>query len=240
VTLVLETLRRDKTLDLGSLGVRLCALLLGLHFATDNEFTDLDRDGTSDSTLCKQKDWRRSYEITHIIFLAETEETAELGSPLGTQPLWVNRVGDAGDIVIALADDAEGEDREVHADDAAADALPLALSSTTRSVAGVTLGEEEFDTGRMHNALLHRKALLVVAAGDLEDVAFELVADAVTGNLLAHTAVHEDAQLAVVINLDELLRAILGIRNVQLHDGGGAERGVSSAACEFRFEIVGR
>jgi hypothetical protein len=41
VTLVLKTLRGDETLDLGSLGVWLRALLLWLDFATDNEFADL-------------------------------------------------------------------------------------------------------------------------------------------------------------------------------------------------------
>lgn len=41
VALVLETLGRDQTLDLGGLGVRLLALTLGLDLATDNVFPDL-------------------------------------------------------------------------------------------------------------------------------------------------------------------------------------------------------
>lgn len=41
VTLVLETLRGNETLDLGSFGVWLLALTLGLDFTTDNEFADL-------------------------------------------------------------------------------------------------------------------------------------------------------------------------------------------------------
>ena len=69
----------------------------------------------------------------------------------------------------------------------------------------------------MHDTLLHRKALLVVAAGDSEDVALELVAHAVAGNFLAHTTVHEDPQLAVIVHLNQLLRAICGVRDVQLH-----------------------
>jgi hypothetical protein len=41
VTLVLETLRSNKTLDLGGLGVGLGALLLGLNLTTDDELADL-------------------------------------------------------------------------------------------------------------------------------------------------------------------------------------------------------
>lgn len=41
VALVLEALGSDQTLDLGSLGVGLCALLLGLDLATDDVLADL-------------------------------------------------------------------------------------------------------------------------------------------------------------------------------------------------------
>lgn len=95
-------------------------------------------------------------------------------------------VGQAGDVGLALLDDAEGEDGEVHADDAAADGLALALTGASGAVAGVAVGEEEADTGRVHDTLLHGETLLVVAAGDAEDVALELVADGVTGDLSAH------------------------------------------------------
>ena len=41
---MLETLRSNKTLDLGGLGVGLRALLLGLHLAADDELADLNTD----------------------------------------------------------------------------------------------------------------------------------------------------------------------------------------------------
>jgi uncharacterized membrane protein YhhN len=41
VALVLETLGRNQSLDLRSLGVWLLALALGLDFTTDNKFADL-------------------------------------------------------------------------------------------------------------------------------------------------------------------------------------------------------
>ena len=42
MALVLQTLRSDQTLDLGSLGVGLLALALGLHLTTDDKLADLN------------------------------------------------------------------------------------------------------------------------------------------------------------------------------------------------------
>jgi len=129
----------------------------------------------------------------------------------------VDSVGETGDVVVALLDDGESEDREVHADDAATDRLSLALTSAAGAVARVAVGKEEPDTSRVHDTLLHGEALLVVAAGDLEDVSLPLITDTVAGHLLAHTALHEDAQAALIFDFDELLRAVRRVGNVQLH-----------------------
>jgi hypothetical protein len=66
----------------------------------------------------------------------------------------------------------------------------------------------------MHNPLLHGKALLVVATGDTENVAFEFIAHRVAGHFLAHTSVDEDSELAVVFDFDGFLRPIRGKRDV--------------------------
>ena len=73
----------------------------------------------------------------------------------------------------------------------------------------------------MHDPLLHGKALLVVAAGDFEDVAFELGTDAVARDFVAHAAFHEDAEFALVFDLDEFLGAIGRVGDVELHLDGG-------------------
>jgi len=194
VALVLQTLRSNQTLDLWCLGVWLLALTLWLNLTTDNELAD-------------------------IIFLGEAEELADLRGTLGTKTLGVDGVGDTWDVVVALLDDGEGKDREVHGDDASTDGLALALTGSAGTVAGVAVREQETDTGWVHDSLLHWETLLVVTAGDLEDVALELVADAVSGNLLAHSLVHEDTELAVIFDLDELLAAIGREGDVQLHRG---------------------
>jgi hypothetical protein len=161
---------------------------------------------------------------THIVFLAETEEPADLRGTLGTKTLGVDGVGKTREVGVALLHNGEGKDGEVGGDDAATDGLALALTSAARAVARVSVGEEEAHTGRVHDTLLHGETLLVVAAGDLEDVALELVANGVARDFLTHAAVHEDAELALILNIDELLRAIGGEGDVQLHlvdDGAG-------------------
>lgn len=129
----------------------------------------------------------------------------------------MDNVGEAGDIGITLLDDAHGKDSEVHADDATANGLPLALAGAAGAVAGMALTEQESDTGGVHDTLLHRETLLVVAAGDPEDVALELVADAVARDFLSHTALHEDAELALIFDLDQFLGSIVGVGDVELH-----------------------
>jgi len=170
VPLVLHTLGSDEALNLGGLGVRLRTLLLGDNFATNDE-------------------------LANIILLGETKEAADLGGTLGTKALGLNSVGETRDILLALLDDGEGKHSQVLGDDAATDRLSLALTGATGSVAGVAIGEEELDTGREHlwtqvsanvlallgagltyDTLLHGKALLVIATGDADNVAFPLIA----------------------------------------------------------------
>jgi len=183
VALVLETLRSDQALDLWCLCVWLLSLSLWLNLSSNNELTD-------------------------IVFLGETKELADLGSALWTETLWVDDICDAWDFGLSLLDDAECEDGKIHGDDASTDGFTLALSSSAGSVAGVSLGKEKADTSWVHDTLLHWETLLVVATGNSEDISLELVSDGVTRNLCAHSLVHEDAQLLLVLNFDELLTAI--------------------------------
>jgi hypothetical protein len=162
---------------------------------------------------------------TYIVILGETEELSDLRGALGTKTLWVDDIGQTWNVGVALLDNAEGEDGEIHSDDAATDGFTLALTSSAGAVAGVAFAEEETNTGWVHDSLLHWETLLVVASGDLEDVALELVANAVTWNLCTHSAklsgsnlessedqnqplVHEYSQFSLVFNFNKLLAAI--------------------------------
>lgn len=95
-------------------------------------------------------------------------------------------VGEAGDVLLALLDDGESKDGEIVADDAAADRLSLALTGAAGAVAGVAVGEEKADTVGGNDTLLHGETLLVVTAGDAEDVALPLITKRVGGDLSAH------------------------------------------------------
>lgn len=86
MTLALETLRSNKALDLGGLGVVLLAL-------------------TGDSAA--------DDELADIVLLVETEEAADLGGTLGTESLGDNGVGETGEVVLTLLDDAQSEDGEI-------------------------------------------------------------------------------------------------------------------------------
>jgi hypothetical protein len=140
----------------------------------------------------------------------------------------VDGVGHAWDVGFASLDDRKGEDGQVHCDDAATDGFALPLTSAAGAVAGVAVGEEEADSRWVHDALFHGETLLVVAAGDFENVTFEFVADTVAWDFSSHAPVidvsiycqvevdimrigalvHENAETSLIIDLDELLTAI--------------------------------
>ena len=109
-------------------------------------------------------------------------------------------IGETGEIFVALFDDDDREDREIGTDDAPSDGFAFTFTGTTRTVAGVTFGKEEANTCWVEDTLkwlrklrdgrgkyiLHGKSLLVVSAGDLENVAFEFVANRVSGDFLTN------------------------------------------------------
>ena len=159
---------------------------------------------------------------THIIILAQAKELANLRRPLRPQPLRQHLIRQARDLLLPLLHDTQRQHRQIHRNNATPDTLPLPLPGPSGSITAVSRAQQEADARRVHDALLHREALLVVAAGDFEDVAFELGGDAVAGDLLAHALVHEAAEFAVVFDLDELLGAVGGVGDVELHlDGFG-------------------
>lgn len=189
-SLSLQSLRGDETLDLWSLGVGLVAL----------------GDLTSDDKLAD------------VVLLGQAEELSNVVGSLWSQSLWNGLVGEALDFLLALLEDHQAQDGQVWADDASTNGLSLTLAGSARSVAGVALGQQESDTGWVQNTLLHWEALLVVAAGDLEDVALELVANGVALDLLAHTLVVENSNTLFIVNFNQLLSAVGWVRDIELNN----------------------
>ena len=124
MTLVLETLGGNQTLDLGGLGV------FGLALAGD---------GTADD------------ELADVVLLVETEETADLGGTLRTETLGDDAVGQTGELALTLLDDAEGQDGKVEVGDGTTDTLALPLSGAAGAVAAVAFAEEQAGTGGKEN-----------------------------------------------------------------------------------------
>jgi len=130
--------------------------------------------------------------LPNIVFLAQVEELADLGGTFRAETLGENVVGEAGDFLLALFDDDKRENCDIGANDAPTNRLALALTGTAGSVARVAVCEEELDTVREQNTLLHRESLLVVSTSDTEDITLPLVSNRVTRNLLGHFLVVED------------------------------------------------
>lgn len=127
----------------------------------------------------------------------------------------------AWQLLLSLLHNAERQHRQIHSHDAPSHTFPLPLSRPPGAITAVPVGKQQPDTSRVHDTLLHRKPLLVVSTGDLEDVALELRAHAVGGDFVAHAVVHEDTELPLVFDLDEFLGAIGRVGDVELHLDGG-------------------
>ena len=181
MSLVLQSLWCHKSLDLGCLCVCLLSLL-----------GDLSSD----------------HKLSYIIFLGQVEELADLGGTLWSKTFWLGDIGESGDIGLALLDDCQGEDGEVVSRDATSNGFSLSLARSSGSVARVTLREQESDSGRVEDTLLHRETLFVVSSRDLEDVPLELIADRVPWHFVSHSLVHEDTDFSLIVNVNQFVRPI--------------------------------
>lgn len=95
--------------------------------------------------------------------------------------------------------------------------------------------------GFTYDTLLHGKALLVIAAGDADNlytrvsmhlrlnlfrpsyVALPFITKRVGRNFVAHALFHENTQLSVIVDFDHLLRPIGRVGDVELHLGAGCD-----------------
>jgi len=192
VTAALETEGGDKSLNFGSLGVRLGTLLLRGDLSPDDI-------------------------LPHIILLRQVEELPDLRRPLGPEPLGEHVIRQPGDIALALLDDDQRQDGNVGADDTSTDRFALALSGAAGAVARVAVGEKEFDTVRQQDTLLHGETLLVVTAGDTEDITLPFVANRVGRDLLGNFLFVEDAVSLFIVDVDGLLGPSCGVGDIELH-----------------------
>jgi hypothetical protein len=166
LALALETLGGNQTLDLGSLGVLLLALL---------------DDGTADD------------ELADVVLLVETEEATDLGGTLGAETLGDNGVGETGELTLTLLDDAQGKDGKVQTGDGTANGLALALTSAAGAVAAVAVGEEQTGTGGEENCSkkfdeYSGRFVVVVSPGEIGGFFFPVIPQVVVRLCTYHPA----------------------------------------------------
>jgi hypothetical protein len=92
------------------------------------------------------------------------------------------------------------DSRHLGRDDASSDGLSLAFSLPSGTVARHASSQEQTDTIRSEDTLLHGKSLLVISSSDLEDVAGELLTeifaiDFVGNSLLVETSTNTSAEM---------------------------------------------
>lgn len=85
-------------------------------------------------------------EATHIIFLAQVVELADLASTLGSQATWDGGVGETGNVLLTLLQDDQSQHGHVGVHDASTHRLALTLASAAWTVAGVSLLQEQTHT----------------------------------------------------------------------------------------------
>merc|ERR1719171_3103217 len=159
--------------------------------------------------------------LADVVLLGQVEDLADVRSSLRAKAAGLVVIREPGDFLFTLLGHDELHDREIRRCDAAANALALALTLTARAVGLHTLAEEEAHALVRQHTLHHREALLVVPAGNLEDVALELVSQRVGWNLSGHALLEEGEELAVVVDLDALLQPRARVADVQLHQEEG-------------------
>ncbi|KAL7525642.1 hypothetical protein ACHAWF_001450, partial [Thalassiosira exigua] len=161
--------------------------------------------------------------LAHVVVLGQVEQRADLVGALGPEATGDAVVREPGDGGVARLDHGEVEHGDVLGDDAPPDGLALPLPRAALAVALVALVHEEADAGVGEDALAHGEALLVVPAGDAEDVAGELVAEDGAVDFLGHAALVQVLEALLVVDLDDLLEARGRAGDVDLSRGMGME-----------------
>jgi len=170
----------DQSLDLGGLSSDLLAFLFDL--SSDNESSD-------------------------IIVFSQSEELSDLGGSLGAESLGLLVVSQTFNIGFTFLDDGDGNNRKIGTDDAASDGLSLSFTLSSGSVAGLASTHKESNSTLDEDTLLHGETVLIVTAGNFEDVSLEFITKSVTFDFLAHSFTVEDGKLLVIIDADSLLAA---------------------------------
>lgn len=189
--LAAETGLGDHALNVGGLVV---SLVLTLDFTSNNVLADI------------------------VLLFVEGESLDDVVATLGAESVGALDVGDASNLGISTLDNLEEDSGEVRVKDAATDGLSLALTSAGGVVAGSAGSEQDAGSAVNKDTLLHLETLLVVTAGNSEDVALELFSHDISFDLLTHSSVVEGTDVLFIVNFNLFLATGGGITNVKLEN----------------------
>jgi hypothetical protein len=127
-----------------------------------------------------------------------------------------------------LLDNDQAQNSQIVTDNATTDTLARALTSTTGTIARLTLGEEQANTLVEQDSLLHGETLFIITTGDLHDVTLVFFTQGISFNFLRDALIHEDVQFTFISDFDELLATSSRISDVQLlHDDKESKQSIA-------------
>jgi len=205
----------------GSLGSFPSSLLVGLvdSLSSESSVSDqsLDLGGLVSDGLAFLFDLSSDDESSDIIILGQSEKFSDSGGSLGSESLGELGISEASNLLFTNLDDSKGKSGKIRSDDASSNGLSLSFTSSSGSVALVASLHEESDSSLDKDTLLHGETVLIITAGNFEDVSLEFVTKTITFDFLAHSSTVEDGKLLFVINTDGLLAAGGRAGDVKFH-----------------------
>jgi len=153
-----------------------------------------------------------------VLLFVEGEGLDDVVASLGAELVGALNVGDTSDLLVATLDNSKEDSGEVGVEDATTDGLSLAFTSAGGLVAGSTRSEQDTGSSVDEDSLLHLETLLVVTAGNSEDVALELFSHDIAFDLLTHSSVVEGTDVLFIVNFNLFLATGGGVANVKLEN----------------------
>jgi len=184
----------DESLDLWGFRSGFSVLFVSFQFSSDNERSD-------------------------IVFLFEVEELSDFVSSFWSQSSVNNGVGQTGDVVITFSDDAGGDDGQIVVNDATSNGFSFSFSGSFAGVSRLAFFHEKSNSMSDEDTLFHGETLFVFTTGDSKDVAFEFIAQWISGNFVGDSLFVEVFHFVFIINFEGFLLASARVSDVDFHNG---------------------
>jgi len=157
--------------------------------------------------------------VSDIVFLFEVEQLSDFVGSFWSQSSINNGVGQTGNIVVTLSDDAGGQNSQIVVDDATSDGFSLSFTGSFAGVAGSAFLHEKSNSMSDEDTLFHGETLFVFTTGDSQDVAFEFIAQWISGYFMGDSFFVHVLDFVFIINFEGFLLASGRVSDVDFHNG---------------------